>query len=67
MRARTGAGKRGLSSEPSGALMRMARRAPSLNGTSAPVRIPLRQPSVDETVEAKGALSAVATCGDVPA
>lgn len=66
MRARTGAGWRGLSKEPSGASTSIGRIAPSLNGMSGLVSAALMAETVAETVEAKGALRLVRTCGDVP-
>src|SRR5215475_3935786 len=67
IRARTGAGWRGLRSEPSGAVTVMARLLPSLNGMSGLVSTALTQLSAAETVEEKGELRLRATWAQVPA
>src|SRR5437016_2990489 len=66
MRARTGAGKWGLSKVPLGAVTVMGRPAPALNGMSGLVSTTLMHDSVAETVDANGEFKFLRTCGQVP-
>src|SRR4051794_39361488 len=66
IRARTGAGWRGLSRLPGGAVTVIGRSAPSLKGMSGLVSAAFRQETLAEMTEAKGEFRLVPTCGAVP-
>ena len=66
MRARTGAGGRGFSSEPYGATMSTGRFEPSLNGMSGLVSTDFTHESPAAMVDANGQFTFVRTWSHVP-
>src|SRR5512140_2464422 len=66
IRARTGAGGSGLSSEPGGTVIWIGRLTPSLNGMLALVTTDLMQLSAAAYVDDSGQLTLRITCAHVP-